>query len=113
VTWCGAAYMYAKEILHYNMTAFVPCLLLVKAPHYHHLNLKTISAKQSNRTHFQIIGGEMLQFYRDLYPTWDCLETFGSNATLPHHADTILRHVTSYPKTCPFYNNGTTQKYRQ
>jgi hypothetical protein len=58
VTWCGAAYMYAKEILHYNMTSFVPCLLLVKAPHYHHLNLKTIAAKQANHTLFQIIGNE-------------------------------------------------------
>jgi hypothetical protein len=99
--------MYAKEILHYNMTTFVPCLLLVKAPHYHHLNLKTISPKRSNWTHFLNLGMEMMDHYHGLFPTWNTFETTRHNATLPNHEESTVRHVKRYSKTCPYYHLTT------
>jgi hypothetical protein len=96
--------MFAKDLLHYDMTTFIPCLLLVKAPHYHHLNLKTISLKRSNWTDFQNRGAAMMKCYNDLYPTWESMHSIYNSSTLPNSVNSVLRKVTSYPKTCPLYS---------
>jgi hypothetical protein len=69
-TWCGAAYDFAKEILQYEMSSFVPCAIITGTLPYHHNDGRTIRFQRTNRTEFVKNGDKMREYYHFLFPTW-------------------------------------------
>ena len=94
--------MFAKEILNYDIETYIPCALIIGAPHYHHLDFRTISPKRSNWTEFLARGDAMLEYFHSLYPAWNTFLFTKINETIPNHPNTILKHVKELPKDCPF-----------
>ena len=82
-SWCNAANMYARDVLHWpvigpNGTVATPCALIT-APNtaVHHLNYETMQFIRSRlkivRRHLFIV----IQRYIDLFPTWVGVDMMG------------------------------------
>lgn len=70
LTWCNAAYSFAKDVMRYDMRGYVPCALLILAPPLRHLNGRTMKNKVTNRTEFESKGLKMFPKFRHHFPTW-------------------------------------------
>ncbi len=75
-SWCNAANMYARDVLHWpvigpNGTVATPCALIT-APNtsVHHLNHQTMSAIRGRNKIVRRNIFVVVQRYVDLYPTW-------------------------------------------
>ena len=81
-TWCGAAQMYARLVLHYPSTPQVDgsipyysaCAILPGVPPIHHLNMRSMRSKRTQRQRYRRGGRVVVQTYIDLFPTWTLLD---------------------------------------
>jgi hypothetical protein len=97
-TWCGAAYDFAKEILQYEMSSFVPCAIITGTLPYHHNDGRTIRFQRTNRTEFLKNGDKMREYYHFLFPTWFNL---GDNkGTNPLSLENVLLKAESIHPDC-------------
>lgn len=68
-SWCNAAKMYGREVMHWPAYD-TPCALLVGSKPVHHLNTKSISIKRKDPGKFRANGFEIVQKYAELFPSW-------------------------------------------
>lgn len=106
-TWCGAAYSFAKNILEYNMTRYIPCALITGSPPFHHNDGRTIKSQRTNTEYFKLKGNEMRDSYKNNYPTWFHSGHNKENDTNPLRMDNPLIRSFALPDSCRFLSGNT------
>lgn len=100
-TWCPAGRAYAQLVLGFP-ESYSPCNMYPHSGSVHHLNGKTINAKQKNIRFFQMGAMNSVQSYINTFPTWVITDTFTSNPFSPVGKHIYKRYdLNSFDKECP------------
>lgn len=102
-TWCGAAFLFAKEILGYNMTSYMPCSLIIQSPPLHHNDGRTIKAQRVNTEYFKLLGNKMRDRYRYLYPSWYHSGRNNESQVNPLVLNNSLFRSYEFRETCEYF----------
>lgn len=92
-TWCGAAFQFARDVLHYDLMDYVPCAIILQDSVVIHHHSQTIQTKKKDPKGFLQRGIDMHEYFRSFYPTWNTYQLCFKNTSNPLHVDSIVRKV--------------------
>lgn len=105
-SWCNAAKMYVRDVLHWDKTmleagTLAPCALITsRDTGVHHLNKMTMRIIRGNAAVFRKHAFLIVQKYVDLFPTWVGMDMLEPNNPLDPKNEKKFFQIRSVNNTC-------------